>query len=152
MMGHEQVDQERSIVLEGGLDGRADLLRFFNAHGGHAHGLGQGCKIDDRIGQVEGVWEGMFANLLVFPILQDVQFEQHVGLVVADDKLGADMMVSGGPQRLDGVQAAAVAGETDHGFVGVGQFERQGAGDAHTQGTAAGLEDNDRAGWAAGSG
>ena len=46
-------------------------------------------------------------------------------------------MAGGGPEGLDGVHAAAVAGEADHRLVGVGKLGAHRAGDAHAQRAAA---------------
>src|SRR4029077_14476512 len=56
------------------------------------------------------------------PVLLDVQLQQLVAAVVADDELGADAMMGGRPERLDRVHAPAVAGEADDGPVWVSQL------------------------------
>ena len=117
-----QVNQEGSIVGQGLLDGRSCLFGPLNFEAGYAHRPGQRGKVDNRIGQFERFWEGAWVKALFLPILFDIELEQLVALVIADYKLGADVVVGGGPQGLDGVHTSAVTAEANDRFIGVSQL------------------------------
>ena len=82
----------------------------------------------------------MLFQALLFPILHNIEFQQHITLIVADDELGPDIVVGRRPEGLDRVHAAPIAGEADDRLIGLSQFQAQRAGDTHTERAATRLE------------
>jgi hypothetical protein len=56
------------------------------------------------------------------PVLEDIELEQQIALVVADNKLSPYFVMRRRPERLDSIHAAAITRKPDHRFVRVRQL------------------------------
>src|SRR5205085_2868746 len=115
-----------------------DLVRGLHPDRLDAQRPGQVGELDGRVGQVEADREPVLGDVPLLPVLVDVQLQQLVAAVVADHELGGHAVPGCGPQGLVRVHAAAVAREAPDRLVRVGDLEPDGAGDADSQGPAAG--------------
>src|SRR5215469_12425820 len=70
-------------------------------------------------------------------VLLNIEFQQFVTVIVADNELGSNLVVSGSPQSWNGIHTATVAAEAYDGPVGMSQLDANRAWEADAQRTAA---------------